>query len=116
MKRLAILALAAAATACLPHPPPPAAPYRAVAQAPADWTLVIDDKFVSFFPASGQQPILQGVPQPIATANGQTYQTQRVTVNIVRQQQCRDGRTTFVYPDTVHVTVDGRMHHGCGGL
>jgi len=35
MKRLAILAAAASLSACLPHPPPAAAPYRAVGQSAA---------------------------------------------------------------------------------
>ena len=116
MKRFAAVALAASLTACLPHPPPPPPPYRAVAQAPADWTLVIDDRYLSFFPATGQQPLLQPVPRPISGVAGQTYQTPRITVNIVHNQPCTDGRTSLAYPHTVQVTIDGRLHNGCGGL
>ena len=115
MKRFAAIAMAASLAACLPHPPPPPAPYRAVAQAPANWTLIIDDRFVTFIPAPGQSPLLQAVPRPISGVAGEIYQTPRINVNIVHQQ-CRDGRTPVVYPDTVQVYVDGRLHTGCGGL
>jgi hypothetical protein len=115
MKRLAAIAVIASLGGCLPHPPPPPPPYRAVAQAPAHWTLIIDDKFVTFIPAPGQQPLLQTVPRPIIGVAGEIYQTPRVNVNIVHQP-CRDGRTSFAYPDTVQVHVDGRLHAGCGGL
>ena len=115
MKRLTVIAAAAALGACLPHPPPPEAPYRAVAKAPADWTLIIDDKHVTFIGRPVEPPLLQPVPQPIVGVAGEIYQTQRINVNIVHQQ-CRDGRTSFQYPDTVQVYVDGQLHSGCGGL
>jgi hypothetical protein len=115
MKRLTILAAAAILGGCLPHPPPPPAPYRAVAQAPASWTLIIDDKYVTFIGGPGQAPLLQPVPTPINGIAGEIYQTPRINVNVVHQP-CRDGRTSFAYPDTVQVYVDGRQYTGCGGL
>ena len=115
MKRLTVLAAAALLAGCLPHPPPPEAPYRAVAQAPADWTLIIDDKHVTFIGAQAQAPLRQPRPQVIVGVAGEVYQTPRVNVNIVHQP-CRDGRTSLEYPDTVQVHVDGRLHTGCGGL
>ena len=114
MKRLALLAMAAAVSGCLPHPPPSSPPYRAVGQA-ADWTLIIDDRFVTFIPGSGQQPILQPSVQPIIGIAGEIYRTPRIGVNIVHAQ-CNDGRTNRVYPDRVQVDVDGRRYEGCGGL
>lgn len=115
MKRLTITAAAALLGACLSHPPPPPAPYRAVAQAPAGWTLIIDDRFVTFIGGPGQQPLLQPVPTPIHGIAGEIYQTARINVNIVHQP-CSDGRTGLAYPDTVQVYVDGRQFAGCGGL
>ena len=115
MKRLTLICAAALLGGCLPHPPPPEAPYRAVAQAPASWTLIIDDKHVTFIGGQGQTPLLQPVPQPIGGVAGDIYQTPRINVNIVHQP-CRDGRTGLTYPDTVQVYVDGRLHAGCGGL
>lgn len=117
MKRLAVIAAAGLFGACLPHPPPSPPPYRAVAQAPASWTLIIDRQHVTFI---GDQslvpvPLRQPVPEPIIGVAGEIYQTPRINVNIVHQQ-CRDGRTSFVYPDTVQVYVDGRQLAGCGGL
>ena len=115
MKRLTVIAAAALLGGCLPHPPPPAAPYRAVAQAPADWTLIIDDKHVTFIGDQTQVPLRQPRPEVIVGVAGEVYQTPRINVNIVHQT-CRDGRTSFEYPDTVQVYVDGRLHTGCGGL
>jgi heat shock protein HslJ len=114
MKRLVLIATMTALSGCLPHPPPAPAPYRAVGQA-VDWTLVIDDRFLTFFPAPGQQPILQPSVKPIIGIAGEIYQTPRIGVNIVHAQ-CSDGRTDRVYPDRVQVDVDGRRYNGCGGL
>ena len=114
MKRLGIVAIAATLTACLSHPPPPAAPDRAVGQA-ADWTLIIDDRFLTFIPAPGQQPVLQTAVKPIIGIAGEIYQTPRINVNVVHAA-CNDGRTGLSYPDKVQVSVDGRQYTGCGGL
>lgn len=115
MKRLTVIAAATLVAACLPHPPPPEAPYRAVGQAPADWTLIIDDKHVTFIGDQTQSPLRQPVPEPIVGVAGEVYQTPRIDVNIVHQP-CSDGRTGLQYPDTVQVRVDGRQYTGCGGL
>ena len=115
MKRLIVIAAATLVAACLPHPPPPEAPYRAVGQSPANWTLIIDDKHLTFIDDGGEPPLRQPVPEPIIAIAGEVYQTPRINVNIVHQP-CRDGRTSFEYPDTVQVYVDGRQHTGCGGL
>jgi heat shock protein HslJ len=115
MKRLAVVALACLLGACYSHPPPPPPPYRAVAIAPAAWTLIIDDRHVTFIPGPGQQPLLQPVPKSTVGAAGEIYQTPRINVNIMRRA-CTDGRTSISYPDSVQVTVDGRLHTGCGGL
>ena len=114
MKRLVIIALGMSLGACLSHPPPPPAPYRAVGQGAA-WTLIIDDRYLTFISAPGQQPILQPSVRPIIGFAGEIYQTPRINVNIVHAQ-CSDGRTDRTYPDRVQVTVDGRQYSGCGGL
>lgn len=114
MKRLLLVALAASLTACLSHPPPAPAPYRAVGHS-TDWTLIIDDRFLTFIPGPGAQPILQPAVQPIIGFAGEIYQTPRIGVNIVHGQ-CSDGRTDRAYPDRVQVDVDGRRYEGCGGL
>ena len=115
MKRIMALAAAATLTGCLSHPPPPPAPYRAVGIAPAEWTLIIDDRFVTFIPGPGQQPLLQPSVKPIIGIAGEIYQTPRINVNVVHQP-CSDGKTSFAYPDSVQVYVDNRLHTGCGGL
>jgi len=96
---------------CLPHPPPPPAPYHALGQDSA-WDLIIDDKNVTFI-AAGKQPIAQPVPQAIVGIAGEIYQTPRIDVNIVHSQCALNGQT---YPDKVQVTVDNTQHQGCGGL
>lgn len=114
MKRFAIIAAAASALgACMTYPPPPPAPYHAVGQ--GGWTLIIDDRYLTFIPAPGQQPILQPSVRPIIGVAGEIYQTPRINVNVVHGpcQVIGDGRT---FPDTVQVYVDGRLHTGCGGL
>jgi uncharacterized membrane protein len=114
MKRFVIIALGMSLGACLSHPPPPPAPYHAVGQG-ANWTLIIDDRYLTFIPAPGQQPILQPSVRPIIGFAGEIYQTPRINVNIVHAQ-CNDGRTDRSYPDRVQVAVDGRQYIGCGGL
>lgn len=115
MKQLAIIAGAVALGACLPHPPPPEPPYRAVGKAPSGWTLIVDDKHVTFIGDGGQTPLRQPVPQAIIGVAGEIYRTERIEVNIVHRA-CADGRTGLSYPDSVQVYVDGRLHEGCGGL
>jgi len=112
MRMLLSLALAAALTACLPAPPPPAAPYRAVGTEPF-WSLVIDDREIAFLPADGAQ-VRQAKPQPIIGVAGEIFQTPRIDVNIVHAQ-CSDEMSDRSYPDKVQVTVDGRQFTGCGG-
>ena len=114
MKRLCVVALGMALGACLPHPPPPPPPYHAVGQG-ADWTLIIDDRYLTFIPGPGQQPLLQPTVRPIIGIAGEIYQTPRINVNVVHAQ-CSDGRSDRAYPDKVQVTVDGRQYEGCGGL
>lgn len=106
-----ILTTGAALAGCLPHPPPPPAPYHALGQDSA-WDLIVDDKNVTFI-AAGQQPVAQPVPQAIVGIAGEIYQTPRINVNIVHGQCTLRGQT---YPDKVQVYVDGTQHEGCGGL
>lgn len=114
MKRVALVAITIMISACMSHPPPAPAPYRAVGQG-ADWTLIIDDRFLTFLPGSGQQPVMQPSVEPIIGIAGEIYQTPRIGVNIVHAQ-CSDMRTNRVYPDRVQIDVDGRRYNGCGGL
>ena len=114
MKRLVIIALGMSLGACLSAPPPTAPPYRAVGQ-DSTWTLIIDDRYLTFVGAPGSTPILQPSVKPIIGIAGEIYQTPRINVNIVHSQ-CSDGRTDRSYPDRVQVTVDGRQYSGCGGL
>ena len=115
MKRIVLAALMALPLgACLSAPPPPAAPYRAVGQ-DSNWTLIIDDRYLTFIGAPGSQPILQPSVKPIIGFAGEIYQTPRFNVNVVHSR-CNDGRSDRAYPDSIQLTVDGRQYRGCGGL
>lgn len=99
-------------SACLSHPAPPTAPYRAIGQEPG-WTLIIDDRDLTFIPASGQL-VRQPKPQAIIGIAGEIYRTPRIGVNIVHAT-CTDAMSGQVYRDRVQVDVDGRRFEGCGG-
>ncbi|HEU5482061.1 MAG TPA: hypothetical protein VFU80_03055 [Sphingomicrobium sp.] len=109
--RLSLLVAPAFLAGCLPHPPPPAAPYHALGK-DSGWHLVIDDKHVTFIPP-GRQPIREPKPQVIVGVAGEIYRTARIDVNIVHGS-CTVGDRAF--PDRVQVSVDGTQHEGCGGL
>ena len=113
MRSLFTFGLALSLSACLPAPPPPPAPYHALGTEPF-WSLIIDDREVTFIPADGQQ-VRQPRPQAIVGVAGEIYQTPRINVNIVHAR-CSDGMSDRVYPDKVQVSVDGRQFNGCGGL
>ncbi|HEX2803304.1 MAG TPA: hypothetical protein VHN55_04895 [Sphingomicrobium sp.] len=110
-KRLALLIAPAFLGGCLPHPPPPPAPYHAVGQGSV-WNLIIDDKNVTFI-ASGKQPIVEPKPAVIIGIAGEIYQAKRINVNIVHGHCAANGRD---FPDRVQVYVDDVRHEGCGGL
>ncbi|MGH6658585.1 MAG: COG3650 family protein [Sphingomicrobium sp.] len=114
MKRLLLAALVTLTAGCMTAPPPPAAPYRALGTEPF-WNVLIDPVNITFIEPDAA-PINQRTPTPINGFAGPIYQTPRINVNIVRNQQCSDGMSDRVYPDRVQVTVDGRQFSGCGGL
>ena len=113
MKRLITLAPLALLAGCITPPPAPSAPYHAIGTQPG-WTLLIDNRDVTFI-AADQTMVRQPRPPVIVGAAGEIYQTPRIRVNIVHAQ-CRDGTSDRIYPDRVRVDVDGRAFHGCGGL
>lgn len=113
MKKLLCLGLAIALGGCLPDPPPPPAPYRALGTEPG-WTLLIDNRDLTFIHMDGTQ-IRQPRPQVINGIAGEIYQTPRINVNIVHAT-CSDGMSDRVYPDKVQIRVDNRQFDGCGGL
>ena len=120
MKRLAVISLAAALTACAPYPPPPpltpnppGGVYRAVGTEPF-WDLTIDERQMAFTDRGNEIHVVQPTPRVIVGIAGEIYQTPRLGVNIVHGQ-CSDGMSDGVYPDRVQVDVDGRRFNGCGG-
>ncbi len=106
-----LLVLPAALAGCLPHPPPPPAPYHALGT-DSRWDLIIDDRNVTFI-AEGRQPVVEPKPAPIVGVAGEIYRTGRINVNIVHGRCGLNGRD---FPDKVQVYVDGVQHDGCGGL
>ena len=114
MKRLLALVSTALLAGCMAIPGPPPPPYHGIGTEPF-WNLLIDEHNLTFIQPDAQ-PITQPVPRPINGIAGPIYQTPRINVNIVKNQQCSDGMSDRVYPDRVQVTVDGRQFNGCGGL
>ena len=112
MKFWTVIPAALTLSACMSHPPPSPAPYRAVGQEPG-WTLIIDEQDLTFIPAGGQ-PVRQPRPQAIIGIAGEIYQTPHIGVNIVHAP-CNDVMSGEGYPDRVQVDVDGRRYEGCGG-
>ena len=113
MRRLSTLLLAGLLAGCITPPPAPPAPYRAVGQEPG-WTLIIDDRDITFIGQDGNV-VRQPRPQPIVGVAGNIYRSPRIQANIVRSP-CTDTMSGQVYPDRVQVDVDGRRFNGCGGL
>ena len=114
MRKLLALAPILMLTGCLSHPAPPPAPYRALGTEPF-WNVLIDPVNITFIQPDAA-PLIQRTPPVINGIAGPIYQTPRINVNIVKNQQCSDGMSDRVYPDRVQVTVDGRQFNGCGGL
>lgn len=113
MKKVAF-ALPLLLAGCLtPHPPPPAAPYLAKGGAP-EWSLIIDERNLTFIGGGTAAPVVQPTPQVIVGFAGEIYQTPRIGVNIVHAP-CTDAATGRTHPDRVQVTVDQRRFEGCGG-
>jgi heat shock protein HslJ len=112
MKHWLLMPAALVLSGCLSYPPASEAPYRAIGQEPG-WTLVIDERDLTFIPAGGQ-PIRQPRQQPIIGFAGETYQTSRIGVNIVHAA-CTDVMSGQNYRDRVQVDVDGHRFEGCGG-
>ncbi|WP_395624134.1 META domain-containing protein [Sphingomonas daechungensis] len=112
MKAFLALPVALLLNACMTYPPPSTAPYRAIGTEPF-WSLVIDDRDVTFIPAGGE-PIRQPRPPAIVGIAGEIYQTPRIHVNIVHAH-CSDGMSDKIYSDKVQVDVDGKRFNGCGG-
>ena len=114
MKRLLTIGLAALGAGCMPIPAAPPPPYHALGTEPF-WNLLIDEHNITFVEPE-KAPLIQRTPAVINGFAGPIYQTARINVNIVKNQQCSDGMSDRVYPDKVQVTVDGRQFNGCGGL
>src|SRR5688572_27862505 len=114
MKKLIAFAPIVALAGCLSHPPPAPPPYRALGTEPF-WNVLIDPINITFIQPDAS-PIIQRTPPVINGFAGPIYQTPRIGVNVVKNQQCSDGMSDRIYPDKVQVTVDGRQFSGCGGL
>ena len=112
MKLWTVAPAALLLSACLSHPAPSPAPYRAVGQEPG-WTLIIDERDLTFI-TMGAEPVRQPRPQAIIGIAGEIYQTPRIGVNIVHAA-CTDVMSGQAYRDRVQVDVDGRRFEGCGG-
>jgi heat shock protein HslJ len=87
------------------------ATYRAIGTEPF-WDLEIGSDLV-FTDRGNGTSVAQPAPQPIVGVAGEIYRTPRIEANVTHVR-CSDGMSDRTYPDTVQVTVDGRMYRGCG--
>ena len=95
---------------------PPALPigqgdYRAIGTEPF-WDLTIGRDLV-FTDRGSTISVAEPAPPARRGVAGETYLGRRLRVNIVHAR-CSDGMSERSYPDTVDVTVDGRVYRGCG--
>ena len=118
MRMIAAAALSALAlAACQPVPPGPPPPptggttYKAIGTEPF-WDLQIGPSMV-FTDRGNDVSVTQPTPVPINGVAGETYNTPRITANVIHAA-CSDGMSDRTYPDTVQVRVDGREYRGCG--
>lgn len=108
---LSALALAACAPAA--DGPQPAAAYMALGTEPG-WTLEVTRERLNYAGDYGETRIVAPNPGARATAGGETYATDRLSVEVVRGE-CSDGMSDRRYADTVTVIADGKTVTGCGG-
>ncbi len=101
-----------------PYPAPVSAPpvdrgeYRAIGTEPF-WDLTIGPR-MTFTNRGTNASVVETVPPFVAVANGvRTYTSRRLRVKI-SPIACSDGMSERRFPDTVEVSVDGRLYRGCG--
>ena len=101
-----------------PEPPPyePYQPvrqgdYRAIGTEPF-WDLTIGSDLL-FNDRGNNISVAEPAPPAQRGFAGESYFGRRLSVNVVHSR-CSDGMSDRSYPDTVTVTVDGRLYRGCG--
>ena len=104
---------AACAYPAITMPPPAAETYRAVGQ-DSGWSLAIADGRIDFVDEKGETRIAETRPEPSPTATGRRYETERLTVDIVRAR-CIETASGQGYAHRVTVIADGAIVRGCGG-
>ncbi len=100
-----------------PFPPPfPATPsdqgdYRAVGTEPF-WDLTLGER-MTFTDRGNNISVSELTPTAQNGVAGEMYTGRRLRVNVVHSK-CSDGMSDRTFPDTVQVTVDGKLYQGCG--
>lgn len=96
----------------IPAPPVDRGEYRAIGTEPF-WDLTIGPR-MTFTNRGTNASVVEPVPPFVAVANGvRTYTSRRLRVKI-SPIACSDGMSERRFPDTVEVSVDGRLYRGCG--
>ena len=85
--------------------------YRAIGTEPF-WDLTIGRDLV-FTDRGTNVRVAEPAPRVRLGGAGESYRGRRLSVTIVHAP-CSDGMSDRTYPDTVEITVDGRLYRGCG--
>lgn len=88
-------------------------PYGALGTEPF-WSVEIANGRIGYDSANGGAFSVPA-PPPRMIANGRRYETDRITVEITRSDECSDGMSDRVYADEVTVILAGETLRGCGG-
>ena len=94
-----------------PAPPTDRGEYRAIGTEPF-WDLTIGPR-MTFTDRGNNLSVSEMTPPAQSGVYGEMYTGRRLRVNVVHSR-CSDGMSDRTYPDTVQVTVDGKLYQGCG--
>lgn len=86
-------------------------PYRALGTEPF-WSITIENGRMTYDAPEGGFSVR--APRGQETGDGRIWESRRITLHIWHQE-CSDGMSDNLYPQTVRAVVDGRELSGCGG-
>jgi heat shock protein HslJ len=86
--------------------------YRALGTEPF-WSITVANGRMTYDSPEGGFSVR--APRGQELGDGRIWETRRITLQ-ASNQECSDGMSDTVYPQTVRAVVDGRELRGCGGV